>query len=176
MHTSTLRGLAALLAFVVAASSVRAGPETPLNDDKLSQVLTQLQEVTNKLSAIQIRQDIQIQSMQNDVSQLKADVSRLNEEIRRLSTVKTNISASINPNPAPPVTGTLVLENRYSFPATFYVNGQPIRVMPSQLARVTEPVGRFSYQIYTDDRTIPVQPLSDRFLVPGRDYPITLNP
>jgi len=142
MHTSTLRGLAALLAFVVAASSVRAGPETPLNDDKLSQVLTQLQEVTNKLSAIQIRQDIQIQSMQNDVSQLKADVSRLNEEIRRLSTVKTNISASINPNPAPPVTGTILLENHYSFPATVIVNGQSIRVMPSEGRRVVAPAGR----------------------------------
>jgi hypothetical protein len=176
MYTSTFRGLAALLTFVVAASSACAGPETPPNDDKLSQVLTQLQEVTNRLGAIQIRQDIQIQSMQNDVSQLKTDVSRLNEEIRRFSTERTNIAASINPEVAAPVTAALILTNHYSVPATFYVNGRPIRVPPSQQARVMHPVGRFSYEIYTDDRTIPVQPLSDRFLIPGRDYPITLNP
>ena len=176
MYTSILRGLAALLALVVAASLVRAGPETPPNDDKLSQVLTQLQEVTNKLSAIQIRQDIQIQSMQNDVNQLKADVSRLNEEMRRLSTVKTNIAASINPEAAAPVTGTILLENHYRFPATVIVNGQALRVMPSEGRRVVAPAGRFTFEVYTDDRANPVHPLADRLLAAGRPFPIIVNP
>jgi hypothetical protein len=172
MHITTLRGLAALLAFVVAASSVRAGPE----DDKLSQVLTQLQEVTNKLSQIQIRQDIQITSMQNDVSQLKADVSRLNEEVRRLGAVKTNISASINPDAAAPATGTILLENHYRFPATMIVNGQSLRVMPSEERHVVAPVGRFTFEVYTDDQVNPVHSLADRLLVAGRPFPIIVNP
>ncbi len=171
MHTTTVRGLAALLAFVAAASSVRAGPE----DDKLSQVLTQLHDVTNKLSQIQIKQDLEITSMQNDVSQLKTDVNRLNEEIHRLSAVKTTVAASINPDVALPSTGTLVLTNHYSYPATFVVNGRSIRVMPAQAARVTEPAGRFNFSVYTDDDGLVYAP-AERYLVIGREYPITVNP
>ena len=177
MHTKTLRGLAVLLAFVVAASSVRAGPETQTTDAKLSQVLEELKDVTRKLGAIQIRQDVQITAMQSDLNQLKADVSRLNDELRRLSPVKTTIAASINPDAAPPAVGTLVLTNQYSYPATFYVNGRPIRVQPAQQARVSEPSGRFSFEVYTDDHADnPVHPLSERVLVAGRTYPITVNP
>ncbi len=161
MHTTTLRGLAALLAFVVAASSVRAGPETQTSDDKLSQVLAELQDVTRKLSAIQIRQDVEITSMQNDVTELKAHVNRLSDEVRRLSGVKTTISASINPEVAAPTRATLVLTNHYSFPATFYVNGRAIRVEPAQQVRVPEPAGRFSYEIYTDDNANPLHALAE---------------
>jgi hypothetical protein len=175
MYTTTVRGLAALLAFVVAASSVRAGPETLLSDEKLSQVLAQLQEVTNKLSAIQISQDVQLHSMQNDVNQLKADVNRLNEEMRRLSPVKTNIAASINPNPVLPVTGTILLANHYSYPATFIVNGQSIRVPPSEGRRVVAPVGRFTFSVYTDNDGLVYAPV-ERSLTAGRDFPISINP
>ena len=167
MRTTTVRGLAALLAFVVAVSSVRAGPE----DDKLSQ----LQDVANKLSQIQLKQDILITSMQNDVNQLKADVNRLNEEIRRLSAVKTTIAASINPNPALPVTGTILLANHYSYPATFIVNGQSIRVPPSEGRRVTAPVGRFTFSVYTDNDGLVYAPV-ERSLTAGRDFPISVNP
>jgi hypothetical protein len=173
MHTTTVRGLAALLAFVVAASSVRAaGPE----DDKLSQVLTQLQEVNNKISVIQLKLEIQSTSMQKEVDQLKLDVNRLSDELRRLSPVKTTIAASINPDlPAPVTTGTLVLTNHYSVPALFIVNGRSIRVMPSQAAHVTEPAGRFNFSVYTDTNGLVYAP-ADRYLVAGRDYPITINP
>jgi HAMP domain-containing protein len=167
MHTTTVRGLAALLVFVAAASSVRAGPE----DDKVSQ----LQDLANKLSQIQIKQDILITSMQNDIGQLKADVNRLNEEVRRLSPVKTNISASINPEVAPPATGTLILTNHYSYPATFIVNGRSIPVPPSQVARVLLPVGRFNFSVYTDNDGLVYAPV-DRNLTAGRTFPITLNP
>ena len=176
MYTTTVRGLAALLAFVAAASSVRAAsPETPLSDEKLSQVLAQLQEVTNKLSAIQISQDVQLHSMQNDVTQLKADVNRLNEEMRRLSPVKTNIAASINPTPVLPVTGTILLANHYSYPATFIVNGQSIRVPPSEGRRVVAPVGRFTFSVFTDNDGLVYAPV-ERNLTANRDFPISVNP
>ena len=159
-----------------AVSSVRAGPETTTKDEKLSQVLEELQDLTRKLSSIQIRQDLQITSMQNDVNQLKADVNRLNEEMRRLSPVKTTIAASINPEVATPAVGTLVLTNHYSFPATFYVNGRPIRVPPAQQARVAEPSGRFSFEVYVDDNATPIHTLAERVLAAGQSYPITINP
>jgi hypothetical protein len=171
MHATTVRGLAALLTFVAAASAVRAGPE----DDKLSQVLPQLQDVTNKLSQIQIKQDVQITSMQNDLSQLKADVNRLNEELRRLSAVKTTIAASINPEVAAPATGTLILTNHYSYPATFIVNGRSIPVMASQAARVVQPAGRFNFSVYTDNDGL-VYSAGDRYVAAGQSYPITINP
>jgi hypothetical protein len=167
MHTTTVRGLAALLAFVAAAASVRAGPE----DDKV----LQLQDVTNKLSQIQIKQDVLITSMQNDIAQLKADVNRLNEEMRRQSAVKTTIAASINPDVVLPATGTLVLTNHYSYPATFIVNGRSIPVMPSQAARVVQPAGRFNFSVYTDNDGLVYAP-GERFLAAGRTYPITINP
>jgi hypothetical protein len=172
MYTTTVRGLAALLAFVVAASSVRAGPE----DDKLSQVLSQLQEINNKIGVIQLKLDIQSTSMQKEVDQLKLDVNRLSDELRRLSPVKTTIAASINPDlPAPVTTGTLVLTNHYSVPAIFIVNGRSIPVLPSQAARVVQPAGRFNFSIYTDTNGLVYAP-ADRYLVAGRDYPITINP
>ena len=167
MHTTTVRGLAALLAFVVAASSVRAGPE----DDKVAQ----LQDLANKLSQVQIKQDLLITAMQNDIGQLKADVNRLNEEMRRLSPIKTNIAASINPNPVLPVTGTILLANHYSYPATFIVNGQSIRVPPSEGRRVVAPIGRFTFSVYTDNDGLVYAPV-ERSLAAGRDFPISINP
>ena len=147
MHTTTLRVLAALLAVVVAVSSVRAaGPENQTNEDAQSRILKQLQKATLKLSEIQIRQDIQSTAMQNDLNQLKADVNRINEELRRFSPVKTNISASINPEAVPPAMGKLVLTNNYNQPAKFYVNGQAIPVAPSQQASVDVPAGRFTWK------------------------------
>ena len=115
--------------------------------------------------------------MQGEISRLKDDIRHLGDEVRRLSTTQTNVAASINPAApaAALVTGTIILENRYPFPATIVINGQSYRVNPFEQRRVSEPVGRFNYAVYTDNGYV-AQPQSDRFLAPGRDFPITINP
>ncbi len=180
MRTWTLRALMTALALAVAASAGRATPpEFPSSsDEKLNLVLQQLSDVKSRLAAIQANQDLQIKSMQDDIDHLKTDMARLNDEVHRLSTTTTNIAASINP--AAPVspqlaTGNIVLENRYNAPATVVINNQNYRVQPFERVSVPATVGRFTYAVYTDDFGL-VQPPSNRFLTPGRDFPITIHP
>ena len=177
MRTWTLRTLASLIAVAVAVSAAHAGPETLNPDDKLNQVLDKLQEVTKQLSMIQAAQFGQIKTMQEDVARLRIDVDRLNDELKRLPTTATNIAASINPT-APalgPALGRIILENRYTWPATFVVNNQPYRVMPGDRIIVTAPVGLFTTSVSTDDYGI-VPSVTNRFLMAGRDYPIWVHP
>ena len=176
MRTWTLRGFAALIALAVAASAVRAAsPELPSSTDETSKkILEQLQELNTRLSLIQANQSVQ----REDIDRLRADVNRLNEEMRRLSPAgTTNIAASINPAaPASPAgMGNIVLDNQYSSPASFIINGQRYRVMPFSRAVVTTPVGPFVYAVATDDFGT-VQGPTNRVLAPGRDFPIVVHP
>ncbi len=116
--------------------------------------------------------------MQGDIDRLKDDLRRLNDEVRRLSVAPPpSIAASINPAaPATPlVTSNILLENRYSSPATVVINGVSYRINPFERRTVPEPVGRFTYEVYTDNYGL-VQGLADRYLSPSRDFPITINP
>jgi hypothetical protein len=178
-RTWTFRVLFALIAAAPAMPAVHAAPEPQTTDDTLKQILSQLQDVNKKLNAIQANQDLQIQSMQEDITRLKADVARLNDEVKRLSNTTTNVAASINPAAptAPGLTtmGNIILDNRYPVAATVVLNGQSYRLMPFERVSVAAPVGRFRYAVYTDDFG-QVQALSDRILVAGRDFPITIHP
>ncbi len=180
MRTWTLRGLTALLALAVAVPMLRAvpPPESPTTEDRLTLVLDQLRDVRSRLAEIQDNQLLQIKSMQGDIDRLKEEMRRLSDEVHRLSaTTQTNVAASINPNPptAILVTGTIQLENRYSFPATVVINGLSYRLNPLERRSVTEPAGRFTYSVYTDNYGL-VQGVTDRYLSPGREFPITINP
>ena len=179
MRTWTLRSLTALLTLTVAVPLLRAAPpsESQSTEDRLTQVLDQLRDVRAKLTDIQDNQLLQIKSMQGDIARLNEDVRRLSDEVHHLSTTQTSIAASINPNPpaTPLVTGAIQLENRYSYPATVVINGLSYRLNPFERRSVTEPAGRFSYSVYTDNYGL-VQGVTDRYLSPGRDFPITINP
>ncbi len=176
MRTWTLRTLAAVaLTVVVAASAVRAAsPELPsTTDEKLNRILDELADLNTRLGLIHANQSLQ----RADIDRLRADVDRLNDEMRRLSATSTSVAASINPDaPASPtVTGNIVLENRYGSPASFIINGRTYRVMPFSQAVVTTPVGPFNYAVTTDDFGT-VQGPTNRFLAPGRDFPIIVHP
>jgi cell division protein FtsB len=185
MRTRTLRGLAVLFAVSFAVSAVHAGPEPLTTDDKLNQILSQLDklnqlpnqvhELRMKVSDIQANQDLQIKTTQEDIDRLKAEVRRLSDDVKRLSTITPNISASINPAPALPAASTILLENRYSVPATVFINGLPYRLMPFERLNVVHPVGAFNYAVTTDNYGL-VQGLTNRYLAPNRDFPITINP
>lgn len=180
MRTWTVRGLVALLTLAVAVPALRAAPpsDNPTIDDKLTELLIQQQKMQLKLNTIQATQDVQLKSMQDDIDRLKDDLRRLGDEVRRLSVAPApSIAASINPAaPAGPlVTSDILLENRYVSPATVYINGQAYRLNPYERRSVPEPVGRFTYSVYTDNYGL-VQGPTERFLSPTRDYPITINP
>ena len=179
MRTWTLHGLVALLSLAVVVPALRAAPPTDNpTDDKATEILIQqIKKIRLQLDAIQTTQDVQLKSMQDDIDRLKDDLRRLSDEVRRLSAAPPNIAASINPAaPASPlVTSNILLENRYSSPATVYINGTPYRLNPFERRTVPEPVGRFSYAVYTDDYGL-IQGLTDRYLSPSRDFPITINP
>ena len=82
---------------------------------------------------------------------------------------------SIEAPASPLVTGNIVLENQYGAPASFVINGQTYRVLPFARAVVTAPVGPFTYAVATDDFGT-VQGPTNRFLAPGRDFPIIVHP
>lgn len=182
MRTWTLRAVLAL-SVVAAAPAAWAAPEPPTTtDDKLNAVLAQLQQLNTRLAALQLNQDIQIKAVQDDVSRLKDDMRNLQDEVRRLTagSVQPNVAASINPNqPVAPggalVNGTITLENRYSSPATVVVNGQSYRLVPGERVDIAAPAGRFTYAVLTDNYGL-VQGTTSRYLAPGRDFPITINP
>ena len=165
MYTTTLRGLAALLAFVVAASSVTRRPGNASTDEKLTQVLAELQEAYAKTEFDPNP------SGHTDLGDAKR--RRVNsrptsagstKRFAGLSAVRTNISASINPDvAASPSVGTLVLDESLQLPGHFCTS-TAIRSasQPPQQARVTEPAGRFNYEVYTDDNTNPVHSFSER--------------
>ena len=179
MRTWTLRGLTALLTLAVAVPMLRAAPpsESLTTEDRLTLVLDQLRDVRSRLAEIQDNQLLQIKSMQGDIDRLKEEMRRLTDEMHRLSVAPPTIAASINPNPpaTPLVTGTIQLENRYSYPATVFINNQSYRLNPFERRSVAEPAGRFNYSVYTDNYGL-VQGVTDRYLSPGRDFPITINP
>lgn len=144
MHTWTLRGLTALLALAVAVPMLHAAPpsESQTTEDRLALVLDQLRDVRAKLADIQDNQLLQIKSMQGDIDRLKEEMRRLSDEVHRLSAAtQTSVAASINPNPpaTPLVTGTIDLENRYSFPATVVINGLSYRINPLDAAASSNP-------------------------------------
>ncbi len=180
MCTWTLRTFVALAAVALAVSTMRAAPpEFPTStDEKLTQVLLQLQEVKSRLSTMQAAQDMQIQLMQDDIDRMKSDVARLKDEVRRLSATSTSVAASINPAaPAVPqlATGNIVVDNLYNTPATVVINNQNFRVEPFQHLSVPATVGRFTYAVYTDGFG-QVQAPTNRYLAPGHDFPITIHP
>jgi hypothetical protein len=181
MRTWTVRVLA-VSAVAFAAQAAWAAPEPQTTDDKLNQILAQLQDLGTRVRATQVGQEIQqsqIKAMQDEIDRLRADLSRLTDEMHRAS-VQTNIAGSINPNaPAvpggPPAGGTIALENRYSFPATVVINGQSYRLMPGERAEISAPAGRFTYAVLTDNYGV-VRAATERYLAPGRDFPITIHP
>jgi predicted PurR-regulated permease PerM len=184
MRTWTTRILTALIAVSLAAASVHAGPESVTTDEKLNQILSQLDRLTQvpdqiqdlkmKVNRLQANQDLQIKTTQEDIERLRAEVNRLSDDVKRLSTT-TNIAASINPAPVLPAAGAILLDHRYVSPATVFINGLPYRLMPFEQRRVVHPVGAFNYAVYTDNYGL-VQGVTNRFLVPNRDFPITINP
>lgn len=182
MRTWTHRAVIALSALAFAVPALAAGPETT-TDDKLNQILAQLQDLSTRVRASQVAQDIQqseIKAMQDEIDRLRADLSRLTDEMHRAAVVQPNVAASINPaQPVapgiPPAGGTITLENHYSSPATVVINGQSYRVMPGERADISAPAGRFSYSVLTDNYGV-VQGTTNRYLAPGRDFPITINP
>ena len=183
MRTWTFRAVIALSAVALSAPAGWAGPETPTTDDKLNQILAQLQDLGTRVRATQVAQDIQqsqIKATQDEIDRLRADLSRLTDELHRAAVVQPNIAASINPaQPVAPggllARGTITLVNDYSFPATIVINGRDYRVMPGQRAVVDSPAGRFDYAVLTDNYGM-VQGATNRYLAPGRDFPITINP
>jgi hypothetical protein len=167
----------AVLCVFVAASAARADNSDKTDSEKLAEILKQLRTVQDKLDRVEANQNLQIKDMQADLARLREDVARLKDQMARLGEAQSRISASINPN-APPaglVTGTIRLENRHVAPATFVVNGKSYRLAPGEIRPVTETVGKFTYEVFTDDFGL-IRPAVDRFLEPARTFPITVNP
>ena len=175
MRTWTLRALVALAAFAVAAPVLRAAsPEMPVTtDEKLNKILEELADLNTRLSLIKANQIAQ----RDEVDRLRVEVDRLNDDVRRLSKATTTTAASINPEApvSPLVSANIVMENRYNAPATVVLNNQNYVVLPGQRVSVPATVGRFTYAVYTDDFGL-VQPPTNRFLTPGRDFPIVIHP
>ena len=178
MRTWTL--FAALAVTALAAPMMRAAsPELPsTTDEKLTQVLLQLQDVKSRLSTMQAAQDTQVKLMQDDIDLLRTEMARLKEDVHRLSAASTNVAASINP--AAPVSpqraiSNIVVDNLYGTPATVVINNQTFRVEPFRKLNLPTAVGHFTYEVFTDDFGM-VQPPTDRYLTAGHDFPITIHP
>jgi len=80
--------------------------------------------------------------------------------------------AQVRTSFAPPVTGTIRLENRLGMAATVLINDVPYRLQPFQTLSIpTQPAGAFTYEVLVDGFGS-LQPRVSRTLLPNQVYTI----
>lgn len=165
----------ASLAVTLLAAGARAEPAEDMK--AIRELLTKIE---TRLANQQAANDVLLDIIRKDLSQLRDDVSRLQREladVRTRGTGTTTISgyrggpsASLSVGPPAPM-ATLRLVNTHFIPMSAVINGALVTVPPGQEQNVTVPAGLVNYQVFQ----VP-EPMKSRTLVPNETLTLTLFP
>ncbi len=173
--TGTLRPLGLAVALLAAAPAFAADPELT-EKDKIDRVLRELQAVRQEVTDLRASVAAMGQNTQRDVRELARRVEELEHLAERPGSTRTRISSSFTPSEPAAATATIRLQNRYSVPATVYVNGQAYSVPPYETRRVANlPSGPFTYEVQAEGYGV-IQPAVSRAVNPGETFSIFINP
>jgi len=175
----TLPTLALAVSLMVATPAVRADTDST-DKDKYDKILRELQKMSLELSDVRTMA-VQVQANTRDVQDLKRRMDSLEQAFERYSAGKTRMSSSYTPNEPPPgtpaaPTAAIRIQNRYSIPATVYINGQAYQVPAYETRRILGlPAGPFTYEVQAEGYGV-IQPAVSRAVSANETFSIFINP
>jgi hypothetical protein len=170
----TLRPLALAVGLLAAMPALAADSDLS-EKDKYDRILRELQAMKRDLEDLRTMA-VQVQATDKHVSDLQRRMESLEQAFERLAAARTRISSSFTPTETATASATIRIQNRYSVPATVYINGRAIAVPAFDSRRVSDvPAGAFTYEVQAEGFGV-IQSAVSRTVSPNETFSIFINP
>jgi hypothetical protein len=167
---------AVLLAILFVGTSLHA-EDAETNADKITKLQKDVAQLQKDVS--DLRKDVLDNAAQRAAT--TEQLARIRELVERMAAQQGVIRQtgfdprSVAPGGAVPTTGTITVQNVYSYPATVRINDRSFRVQPNQTLPISGvPTGTFQYSVDVDGFGTVEPPRTDN--LPPAGYRISIFP